>query len=70
VRLLRTDPATAVVRACRPDTPAVAASATFREVVALFEKYSLRSLAVVDEHRRLVGLISVEDVLRRLARKA
>ena len=70
VRLLRSDPAAAVVAACRPDSPAVAASAPFREVVDLFEKYSLRSLAVVDEHRRLVGLISVEDVLRRLARKA
>ncbi len=33
----------------------MAASAPFREVVELFEKYSLRSLAVVDEHRRLVG---------------
>jgi len=70
VRLLRAERSGAVASAVRPETPAVGASAPFREVVELFEKYSLHSLAVVDEHRRLVGLISVEDVLRRLARRA
>jgi magnesium transporter len=70
VRLLRAEPSAPVAAACRPESPAVAGSAPFREVVELFEKYSLRSLAVVDEHERLVGLISVGDVLRRLARRA
>jgi Mg/Co/Ni transporter MgtE len=70
VGLLRADRRAAVVAACRPEAPSVRASAPFREVVELFGKYSLRGLAVVDEDGRLVGLISVEDVLRRLARRA
>ena len=40
-----------------------------REVLERFEKYHLRALPVTDEHGRLVGLISVEDVVRRLARR-
>ena len=57
-----------VTAACRPQTPYVHASATFAEVVGWFEKYHLRALAVVDEYGELIGVISVEDVLRRLAR--
>jgi Mg/Co/Ni transporter MgtE len=58
-----------VVTACRAELPSVAPSAPFAEVVEWFEKYHLRSLPVADEHGRLIGLISVEDVLRRLARR-
>ena len=57
-----------VTLACRPETPSVHSSATFSEVVGWFEKYHLRALAVVDEHGALIGVISVEDVLTRLAR--
>ena len=38
-------------------------------MVEWFEKYNLRGLPVIDEHGRLIGLISVEDVVRRLARR-
>ncbi len=57
-----------VTAACRPETPYVHPSATFPEVVGWFEKYHLRALAVVDEYDALIGVISVEDVLTRLAR--
>lgn len=70
VRLLRAGPGAAVTAACRPESPSVGPSARFRDVVELFGKYHLRSLPVTDEHGRLVGLITVEDVLRRLARRA
>jgi len=69
VRLLRTPADDAVTAACRPESPSVAPSAPFAEVVGWFEKYHLRSLPVADEHGRLVGLISVEHVVRRLARR-
>jgi CBS domain containing-hemolysin-like protein len=39
----------------------------FSEVLEHFEKYHLRTLCVTDEFDVLVGLISIEDVLKRLA---
>ena len=44
-------------------------SARFKEVLGWFEKYHLRALAVVDEFDELLGVINVEDVMTRLARK-
>jgi len=69
VRLLRTAPDAPVTSACRSESASVAASATFAEVVEWFEKYHLRALPVADEYGKLIGLISVEDVVRRLARR-
>jgi magnesium transporter len=37
-----------------------------REVFELFDKYNLRSLAVVDASRRPIGAITVDDVVTRL----
>jgi Mg/Co/Ni transporter MgtE len=37
-----------------------------REVFELFDKYNLRSLAVVDEEGRPIGTITVDDVVTRL----
>jgi flagellar motility protein MotE (MotC chaperone)/sporulation protein YlmC with PRC-barrel domain len=47
------------VAAVTPGTP-------FREVLERFEKYHLRTLCVTDEFGALIGLISIEDVLKRL----
>jgi magnesium transporter len=55
VRELRSEPLVCV----RPDTPE-------QEVFELFDKYNLRSLVVVDEEQRPVGVISVDDVVSRL----
>ena len=46
-------------RACAPDTPE-------DEVAALFDKYNLLSLAVVDEHGRIAGIITADDVITML----
>ena len=46
-------------RACAPDTPQ-------DEVAALFDKYNLITLAVVDEHGRLAGIITADDVITML----
>ena len=45
--------------ACAPDTPQ-------NEVAALFDKYNLLTLAVVDPHGRLAGIITADDVIAML----
>jgi magnesium transporter len=45
--------------ACAPDTPD-------DEVAALFDKYNLITLAVADEHGRLAGIITSDDVITML----
>jgi sporulation protein YlmC with PRC-barrel domain/CBS domain-containing protein len=45
--------------ACAPDTPE-------DEVAALFDKYNLITLAVVDEHGRIAGIITADDVITML----
>jgi len=45
--------------ACAPDTPE-------EEVAALFDKYNLITLAVVDQHDRLSGIITADDVITML----
>ena len=44
---------------CAPDTPE-------REVAELFDKYNLITLAVADEHGRLAGIITADDVISML----
>ena len=44
---------------CAPDTPQ-------DEVAALFDKYNLITLAVIDEHGRLAGIITADDVITML----
>ena len=48
---------------CAPDTPD-------DEVAALFDKYNLVTLAVIDEHGRLAGIITADDVISMLRRKS
>lgn len=45
--------------ACAPDTPE-------DDVAALFDKYNLLTLAVIDEHGRLAGIITADDVITML----
>lgn len=47
------------VVSCESDTPD-------DEVAALFDKYNLLTLAVVDEHGRLAGIITADDVIAML----
>ena len=49
--------------ACAPDTPE-------REVAALFDKYNLITLAVVDPHGRLSGIITADDVITMLRHRS
>jgi Mg/Co/Ni transporter MgtE len=38
-------------------------------VAEIFDKYNLITLAVVDEHRRLAGIITADDVIAMLRNK-
>ena len=67
VRLVRLPADQPVTSAMRREARAVTPTAPFKEVVDRFEKYHLRALAVVNEFGVLIGLISIEDVLSRLA---
>ena len=49
--------------ACAPDTPD-------DEVAALFDKYNLITLAVADEHGRLAGIITADDVITMLRHRS
>jgi Mg/Co/Ni transporter MgtE len=66
VQLVRAGPDDAVTGVIRPEPGAVTPATPFRDVLERFEKYHLRALSVTDEFGVLVGLISIEDVLRRL----
>src|SRR4030095_6640334 len=65
VKIAISSPATALAAisepyvACAPDTPE-------SEVAALFDKYNLITLAVVDEHGRIAGIITADDVIAML----
>jgi magnesium transporter len=50
-------------RACAPDTPE-------SEVAALFDKYNLLTLAVTDEHERIAGIITADDVITMLRHRS
>jgi magnesium transporter len=47
----------------------IASDADEKEVFELFDKYNLRMLTVVDEERRPVGTVTVDDVVSRLVQK-
>jgi magnesium transporter len=66
VHLVQASPGDALTGLLRPERVAVTSAAPFTEVLERFGKYHLRTLCVTDEFGVLVGLISIEDVLRRL----
>jgi len=66
VRLVRAPEDAPLTSRMRREARAVTPATPLKEVVERFEKYHLRSLAVVDEFGRLAGLISIEDVLSRI----
>ncbi len=47
----------------------IAADADEKDVFELFDKYNLRMLTVVDEEKRPIGTVAVDDVVSRLVKK-
>jgi CBS domain-containing protein len=61
--LLRADPRRPLGELVRHDTPRLVPDASFEEVARLMADYNLTCAAVVDEDGRMVGVITVDDVL-------
>ena len=65
-RLLREAPSKPVGRCIDEDVEPVAVDLSDREVAARLAAYDVVSLAVVDEAGRLLGAVTVDDVLDRV----
>lgn len=66
VRLLLADPRDALVNLRIEQLVFADAETQEQQVIELFDKYNLRALPVVDAEQKLVGVITVDDVVHRL----
>jgi magnesium transporter len=62
-RLLTADPATPIRAVRTEDVPSVTVDTDQEEVARLVQRYDLLQVPVVDDGRRLLGTISVDDVI-------
>jgi Mg/Co/Ni transporter MgtE len=65
-RLLREPPAALVSGICEKDTGTLRPNATLEDVTRYLATYNLVAAPIVDEHDRLLGAVSVDDVLDHL----
>ncbi|MEV6924555.1 CBS domain-containing protein [Dactylosporangium sp. NPDC051485] len=63
VALLRADPARPLRAIAEPDPVTVTADADQIEIATLMADFNLSTLPVVDDDRRLIGVITIDDVL-------
>jgi len=64
--LLRAEAQDALVALVRTRTPTVTTSADIPDIACVMSDYDLLSLAVVDDHARIVGVIVLDDVMERV----
>ena len=63
VQLVQADPAARLVDVCDTDPVRVGADTDVVDVAVLMSDYNLTTIPVVDPHRRMIGVITVDDVL-------
>ena len=63
VKLVQADPAARLGDVCDDDPVRVGADTDVVDVAVLMSDYNLITIPVVDDHRRMLGLITVDDVL-------
>ncbi len=63
VRLIQADPGTQLLDVCDRDPVRVGADTDVVDVAVLMSDYNLITVPVVDEDRRMIGVITVDDVL-------
>jgi CBS domain-containing protein/sporulation protein YlmC with PRC-barrel domain len=63
VTLVQADPATSLIDVCDTDPVRVGADTDVPDVAVLMTDYNLITIPVVDDERRLLGVITVDDVL-------
>ena len=61
--LLRADPGQRLQALVKHESPCLRPDASFEEVARLMADYNLTTLPVVDERERMVGVVTVDDVL-------
>ncbi len=61
--LLRAEPGQPLEALVKHEIPRLSPDASFEEVARLMADYNLTSIPVVDEHGRMVGVVTVDDVL-------
>jgi CBS domain-containing protein len=61
--LVRADPASKLGEEIKHEVPSLAPDASFEEVARLMADYNLTAIPVVEEDRRMVGVVTVDDVL-------
>lgn len=69
-RLLRSKRQVRIESIMDPDRHVMLATEDQEEVARQFERYELRSAAVVDKNRRLVGVVTVDDVVEVIEEEA
>jgi Mg/Co/Ni transporter MgtE len=60
---VQADPDAVLADVCDDDPVRVGADTDVVDVAVLMSDYNLISIPVVDDHRRMLGLITVDDVL-------
>jgi hypothetical protein len=61
--LARAEPAQRLESLVKHEIPSLSPDTSFEEVARLMADYNLTSIPVVDEHERMVGVVTVDDVL-------
>jgi CBS domain-containing protein len=61
--LLRGDPVAPLGQLVKHEIPSLSPDTSFEEVARLMADYNLTAIPVVDEQRRMVGVVTVDDVL-------
>ena len=61
--LLRVEPGRKLSTIVKHETPCLAPDASFEEVAREMADYNLTSIPVVDEHKQMLGVVTVDDVL-------
>jgi len=61
--LLRVEPGRKLATVVKHETPCLAPDASFEEVARQMADYNLVAIPVVDERRRMLGVVTVDDVL-------
>jgi CBS domain-containing protein len=61
--LLRVEPGQRLERMVKHETPCLDPNASFEEVARLMADYNLTSIPVADENGKMVGVVTVDDVL-------
>src|ERR1035438_1303834 len=61
--LLRAEPGQELEKIVKHEIPRLTPNASFEEVARLMADYNLTSIPVADEQRRMLGVVTVDDVL-------